>query len=295
MSNDTTNPRYYLLDVFGETKYTGNQLAVVRDCQDMSTEQMQRIAKEFNFSETTFITSESEQAGGYDVRIFTPDAELKFAGHPTLGTAYVIREKVIEKPVEQVALNLAVGQIPVEFRSDGLCWMHQKSPTFEEQIGVADMARVLSLSEVMIDQRFPVQVVSTGTPFYIVSLKDLDTVKQAKIDLPRYNELIHGRDAKAIYLFSAETYDDNNDLNARLFADFYGVAEDAATGSAAGCLSGWLARHRYLDSSTVDAKVEQGYEIGRPSLLHLKACEQDGAIDVHVGGRVILTAQGTLV
>jgi trans-2,3-dihydro-3-hydroxyanthranilate isomerase len=295
MNKDATQLRYYLLDVFGETKYSGNQLAVVRDCQNLSTEQMQRIAKEFNFSETTFITSETARDGGYDVRIFTPDAELKFAGHPTLGTAFVIREMVISEPAERVALNLGAGQIPVEFRADGLCWMHQKSPTFEEHIGVAEMARVLSLSDLLIDQRFPVQVVSTGTPFYIVPLKDMNAVRQAKIDRPRYNELIQGREAKAVYLFSSETYDENNDLNARLFADFYGVAEDAATGSAAGCLAGWLVKHRYFDSRDVDCRVEQGYEIDRQSLLHLKATESAGSIDVHVGGRVILTAQGTLL
>lgn len=287
--------RFYILDVFGETKYSGNQLAVVRDCHGMSTEQMQQIAKEFNFSETTFVTSESENDGGYDVRIFTPDAELKFAGHPTLGTAFTIREKIIGQQVERVTLNLKVGQIPVEFHPDGLCWMHQKNPSFDEQITVAKMSRVLSLPEAVFDSRFPVQIVSTGTPFYIVPLKDLAATRQAKIDRPCYDDLIKNREAKGIYLFSSGTYDTANNLNTRLFADFYGVPEDPATGSAAGCLAGWLCKHQYFDTSDVDIRVEQGYEIDRRSLLHLKASEEETGIDVHVGGRVILIAEGRLV
>jgi len=135
---------FYIVDVFAEEKYAGNQLAVVRDAAVLSNSQMQQIAKEMNYSETTFILSEELREGGYDVRIFTPGAEVPFAGHPTLGTAYVIRQEIIKKPVETVNLNLKVGRIPVTFQDAGegedILWMKQIEPTFGEVFDAGDIA-----------------------------------------------------------------------------------------------------------------------------------------------------------
>src|SRR4030042_912475 len=129
---------FYIVDVFAEEKYAGNQLAVVRDATALSDSQMQKITKEMNYSETTFIMSEEPREGGYDVRIFTPAAEVPFAGHPTLGTAYIIRQEIVRKPVQQVNLNLKVGQIPVCFdrQDDGrdILWMTPKEATFGEEL-----------------------------------------------------------------------------------------------------------------------------------------------------------------
>ncbi|HEY9706832.1 MAG TPA: PhzF family phenazine biosynthesis isomerase, partial [Oculatellaceae cyanobacterium] len=125
---------FYIVDVFAVEKYTGNQLAVFTDAVALSETQMQRIAKEMNYSETTFITSTDLRDGGYDVRIFTPNKELPFAGHPTLGTAYIIQREIINEPVEKVNLNLKVGQIPVTWHqtvdADEVLWMRQNPPTF---------------------------------------------------------------------------------------------------------------------------------------------------------------------
>ena len=290
---------FYILDVFAEEKYAGNQLAVVRDAANLSDEQMQKIAKEMNYSETTFILSEQKRNDGYDVRIFTLERELPFAGHPTLGTAYVIQQEIAGKPVDMIKLNLKVGQIPVTFNYDGkqpgALWMKQIEPIFGQTIEPQSISEVLGIDESDIDERFPIQEVSTGIFFIIVPLKTLDAVKGSRVVRDKYFKLVENLQAKAILVFCPETYNHDNELNARMFCDYYGIAEDPATGSANGCLAGYLAKYRYFGSSQVDIRVEQGYEIGRPSLLYLKAEDHDGKIDVSVGGKVVMVAKGELI
>lgn len=291
--------RLFIVDVFAEHKYAGNQLAVVFGADELTTEQMHAIAREMNYSETTFLTAERERDGGYDVRIFTPGGEVPFAGHPTLGTAWVIRRELAGEGTRRIVLNLKLGQIPVTFERQGdgteLLWMEQAQPSFGPSVDVREVAAVLNLPPEAFDTRFPIQEVSTGLPFLIVPLRGLDAVKQAYVDGPRYAELIRDREAKCLFFFSAEVYEPANQINARMFGDYYGVPEDPATGSANGCLAAWLVRHRYFGRAEIDVRVEQGYEIARPSLLRLKAREAEGKFEILVGGRVFLTAQGELV
>jgi len=289
---------FYLVDVFAEQKYAGNQLAVVDSGALLSTAQMQEIANEMHFSETTFILSHKQRKGGFDVRIFTPSAEVPFAGHPTLGTAYIIRHFLIKKRVDTVLLNLKVGQIPVSFEKTGArqetVWMEQVPPTFGKTFSAMQLAQVLRLSVDDFDSRYPIQEVSTGLPFIIVPLKTLATVKRARINMESLLEL--AKEAKAgILVFCPETYNKGNDLNVRVFADLFGVPEDPATGSGNGCLAGYLSRYRYFGTDEVNARVEQGYEVNRRSLLLLKAENKAGNIRVHVGGKVMLVATGKLV
>ncbi len=286
---------FYILDVFAEQKYAGNQLAVVRNAGDIPTEDMQQIAREMNFSETTFITSEIEKNGGYVVRIFTPAQELPFAGHPTLGTAYIIQQEIIGKSIDKVALNLGVGQIPVEFREDGNLWMKQVEPSFGKTFPAHEMAEILDLEESDMDAKFPIEEVSTGFYTLIVPLKTLDAVKRARVNIELHRQHVEDNLALNILIFAPEAYHRGNHLNVRFFAHFLGVPEDPATGSANGCLAGWLVKHRYFDSDSIDIRVEQGCEIGRPSLLHLQAAEVDGKIDVNVGGKVVMVAKGELL
>ncbi len=290
---------FYVVDVFAERKYAGNQLAVFKDAKAISDTEMQQFAKEMNYSETTFILSEEKRNGGYDVRIFTPENELPFAGHPTLGTAFVIQQEIIKEPVEKVILNLKVGQIPVSFKYSGkqidIMWMRQINPIFGQTFDSESISGVISLDKKEIDDRFPIQDVSTGVPFIIVPLKTLDAVKQAKIDRNKYFELIKDTQAKAILVFCPQVYNQGNDLNVRVFADYYGVPEDPATGSANGCLAGYLVKHRYFGKDRIEVRVEQGYEIGRPSLLFLRAEEKEGKIDVFVGGKIIMIARGEFI
>ncbi len=288
--------RFYIVDVFAETKLAGNQLAVFRDCADLSTVEMQKIAAEMHVSETTFITSERQREGGYDVRIFTPDFELPFAGHPTLGTAYVLQSKVIGKQVDQVRLNLKVGQIPVSvsYKSGkpDLLWMRQKEPVFGRSYTAAPVARALGLSPSDIDLRFPIQDVSTGLLFTMVPLKSLDAVRRIHLDHEKADTLLASSKSLAFLVFSTETYNKGNDLNVRVIGPSPSIPEDPATGSANGCLAAYLVKHSYFGSQVVDVRVEQGYEIGRNALLLLKARKHEGGIEVNVGGRVQFIASG---
>jgi trans-2,3-dihydro-3-hydroxyanthranilate isomerase len=290
---------FYILDVFTEDKYAGNQLAVVRDAAGLSDSEMQNITKEMNYSETTFILSDDQRNGGYDVRIFTPAEEVPFAGHPTLGTAYVIQQEIIKEPADTIILNIKVGQIPVTFnykaKDKDILWMQQKEPAFGQVIEPEPISEVLGIDKKDIDKRFPVQEVSTGMFFMIVPLKTLDVVKRAKVARDKYFKLIKDRQAKAILVFCPETYLQENDLNVRVFVDYFGIPEDPATGSGNGCLAGYLVKHRYFGKNHIDIRAEQGYEIGRPSLLYLRAENKDGEINVSVGGKVVMVAKGELI
>jgi trans-2,3-dihydro-3-hydroxyanthranilate isomerase len=289
---------FFIVDVFAENKYEGNQLAVIRGGARFSDDQMQKIAREMNYSETTFIISEAAQEVGYAVRIFTPKEEIPFAGHPTLGTAYIIRKEIIREQVSQVVLNLKAGQIPVDFDDqngeDGYLWMTQLPPIFGDTFEAGPLSAMLNLDPANFDARFPIQIISTGTPFILAPLTSLSAIKRARLNLERYFEFIADLPAKAVLIFAPETYFPENNMNVRLFADYFGVPEDPATGSANGCLAGYLAKYRYWGEPKINVRVEQGYEIGRPSLLLLKAEEVGKKVRVQVGGRVIPVAEGKL-
>jgi trans-2,3-dihydro-3-hydroxyanthranilate isomerase len=291
-------PNFYMVDVFAEEKYAGNQLAVFENAEALSGAEMQKIAREIHYSETTFITSSEMRNGGYDVRIFTPAEEVPFAGHPTLGTAYVIKHKAANKRVSKILLNLKAGQIPVTFEEDGnksVAWMKQIEPAFGKTLDAIQVLDALNLDADTVNSRFPIQEVSTGLPFIIVPLKTLDALKRARVSRDKFLNLIKNIQAKIILIFCPETYNSKNNLNVRVFADYYGIPEDPATGSGNGCLAGYLVKHRYFGKEKVDVRVEQGYEIGRPSLLLLRAENKKGEIDVYVGGKIVMIAKGKMI
>lgn len=289
-------PKFFITDVFTNRKYGGNQLATFIDCESLSDQEMQKIAKEINFSETTFIMSRMRNDNGYDVRIFTPNAEVEFAGHPTLGTAYILREKLRLTTDNVVVLNLRVGKIPVTFSALSeptlKLWMKQMPPKFGKQVEADRLARVLNLDLSDFDTTHPIEEVSTGFPTLIVPLTSLAALKRAKINKDEYFALVNDAWAKVILIFSREGYEPEQSLSVRVFADFFGIAEDAATGSSNGSLAGYLAHHNFYGGSIVNATVGQGYEMGRPSNLELRADQKNGEIDVSVGGSVVEVAEG---
>ena len=279
---------FEIVDVFATGKYTGNQLAVVRDAGDATDDEMLAVAKEFGFSETTFVESEGNEPR---VRIFTPAEEVNFAGHPTLGTAAVL---LGDRDSEEVTLDLNVGPLPVR-EQEGVLWMEQNAAEFGDVRNRESVAEVLDIKATDIDDDYPVQEVSTGLPAVIVPLETLDAVRRVSLDREAYDEFVAESDAKLLHAFAPETYEDENDLNARMFAPYYGVPEDPATGSANGCLGAYLVEHGYLDSSDVDVRVEQGYEVERPSLVRVCARKNENrSVDVEVGGTVERVAKGEL-
>jgi trans-2,3-dihydro-3-hydroxyanthranilate isomerase len=290
---------FFIVDVFAEQKYAGNQLAVFPEGGSFTDEEMQLIARETNFSETTFILPGRSENGGYNVRIFSLDEELPFAGHPTLGTAYIIQREIIKEEVPQIILNLPVGPIPVEIAyRDGKpqeLFMLQQQPSYGEILDPFDLAAVLNIDPAEIDSRFPIQEVSTGLPFIIIPLKSLKVQSEIKVNIERFMAFVESREAKSLYVFCPETYHENNDLNARMFDYYNGIPEDPATGSAAGCLAAYLLKYRYCGGAEIDLRIEQGFEIKRPSLILIRAAESGGEMEINVGGRVIPVAEGRLL
>ncbi|GAA0511374.1 trans-2,3-dihydro-3-hydroxyanthranilate isomerase [Halorubrum aquaticum] len=289
--------RVHFVDVFAQGKYTGNQLAVVRDASNLSTDEMLAFTRETNFSEATFIESSDATENGYDVRIFDPAEEIPFAGHPTLGTAFVIREHLRDDLPEEVVLNLGVGEIPVwveDHDGDETYWMRQIQPTFEDEFPPELFAEILGLDVSDVDDSRPIRLVSTGLPTVVVPLNSLDAVRRAETQPePYYDRLIDSHGNVNVLVFSTETSEDN-DLHVRVFADCSGVPEDPATGSSNGCLAAYLVEHDYFDTDDIEVTVEQGYEMGRPSLLRLRASKGPEGIDVEVGGRVSSVLEGRL-
>ncbi|MDO8412578.1 MAG: PhzF family phenazine biosynthesis protein [Gallionellaceae bacterium] len=291
-----SKPGFFITDVFTTQRYGGNPLATFIDCESLSDQEMQQIAKEINFSETTFITSRQPKNGGYDVRIFTPNAEIDFAGHPILGTAHIIRNKLRLDSMNEILLNLRIGQIPVTFEEvagkPSILWMKQMTPTFGKQLDAKTLGRVLSIAQSDIDENFPIEEVSTGFPTLLVPLKNQAALKRTKINKDEYFTLVNDAWAKIILVFSLQGHEKNQHLSVRVFADYYGITEDAATGSSNGCLAAYLTRHKLLGSSNVEVAVGQGYEMGRPATLLLRANENNNGIEVFVGGSVVDVAEG---
>jgi trans-2,3-dihydro-3-hydroxyanthranilate isomerase len=293
------NIPFLILDVFATEKYTGNQLAVCLDAGDLTALQMQQIAREINFSETTFVTNSEPVNGGYNTRIFTPTTELPFAGHPTLGTAFAIQQEIIKHQVERVNLNYQVGQIPVDLNylngTPDILWMHQQQPKFDDPIGADSLAAVIGVNSTDIDLHYPIESVSTGLPFIIIPLKTIAAVSQAKLNLDLYYKTVANLPAQAILIFCPETIDPNRQLHVRVFTECFGIPEDPATGSANGCLAAYLTKYQYFGSPNLDITVEQGIEMGRSSLLYLRADYNPDSCPVSIGGRVINIAKGEFI
>jgi trans-2,3-dihydro-3-hydroxyanthranilate isomerase len=286
---------FFITDVFGTTRYTGNPLATLLHCRSLTSAEMQQIAREMNFSETTFILTETPVDTGYDVRIFTPSAEIPFAGHPTLGTAFIVQQHVIRRPVEKVTLNLASGKIDVSFATaqvDGRLWMRQAQPEFGPPVDAAAVVSALGLATSDLDPRWPVAQISTGLPQIIVPLRSLDALKRAAPARERYDQLVQSTWAKCILIFASPGHVPAHALGVRVFAGYFGVPEDPATGSANGCLAAYLVRHRCFGAASIDLVTGQGFEIGRPSELALRAREEGGVFTIDVGGRVTPVATG---
>ncbi|MET0071167.1 MAG: PhzF family phenazine biosynthesis protein [Candidatus Thiodiazotropha sp.] len=289
----------YIVDVFAEQPYSGNQLAVVVGAENLSSETMQLLAAEMNFSETTFVLSKPDADGGYPVRVFTPAREIAFTGHPILGTAWVIRHYVTPEPHPEIRLNLAVGQVPVAFETsaDGreAAWFIAPNMTLEAVAPREPVAVALGILPEDIVTEAPIQVISAGTSAMIVPLRSLDALQRSRLDLDRFEPLAAQGLPPLLYLFCQQPRDRQNDLAARFFFEAHGVREDPATGNGAAFLGAYLLRHRLLPDTDISLRIEQGYEVRRPSLVKLQAGMEAGVPQVRVGGFIVPTLQGVLM
>lgn len=289
---------FHIVDVFAAHAYAGNPLAVVLDADGMDTATMQLVAAETNYSETTFVGSRPEADGGYCVRLFTPAREIAFAGHPILGTAWVVRHHVAPQERGPVRLNLPVGQVPVSFEAEAAgpetAWFRAPAVSAGPSCAAERMAAALGLAATDIDCRAPVQQFGASTAAMVVPLNSLDALRRARLDLAAYAPLLAEGFPPLTYLFCRETHQPGNDLCARFFFEAHGVREDPATGNGAAFLGAWLLEYGYLERTELDLRIEQGYEVRRPSLVRVRARGSGAGREISVGGGVIPVVRGEL-
>lgn len=293
--------RIRIVDVFTDEALAGNQLAVVLDAEDMPGELMQRVAREMNFSETTFVMPPGDPSHAARVRIFTPGAELTFAGHPTIGTAWVLwQEKLVPGGATEFVLEEKVGPVQVKAVAESdrtMFWMsHPRlefGPTFDRR---ADMAAALGLEESDLAPGVPMQLASTGAPHLFVALRDKRAVDAAVSDPARLGEVFKDEPEVAVFLFAV---DGPGRFYSRMFAGHViDIREDPATGSASGPLGAFAVRHGLVPrAGEVSLVSEQGTKMGRRSLVHIKLGYDDaGEIPsrIEVGGSVMPVLIGML-
>jgi trans-2,3-dihydro-3-hydroxyanthranilate isomerase len=297
--------RYVTADVFTSQPYGGNQLAVFPDARHIPEHRLLDVTREFNFSETTFVYPAREPTHTRRVRIFTPGAEVPFAGHPTVGTAHVlatIGEIPLAGDETRIVFEEGVGPVPVMIRAlDGRPTFSQLSVAKLPEAGPpppprAALARVLGLGESdLLDGEWSPEPFSCGLPFLFVGLRDRDAVARAHIRLDEWQSTLAGQWAPEVFVFARGGERPGTDFRARMFAPGLRVAEDPATGSACAAFAGYLVARDARRDGTLHWTVEQGFEMGRPSILEIEADVRHGApVAVRVGGASVLMSEGTM-
>lgn len=295
---------YYIVDVFTDRQFGGNPLAVFTDGRGLSTETMQRLAKEMSLSESTFVLPPEDPANHFKLRIFTPGKELPMAGHPTVGTSFVLaRERMFDWSGDQGDLRLeeGVGLIPVhlEFKDGAphMIWMTQHRPQFGPVIeDVAAVAEMLSIQPGDINTDLPIEVVSCGVPFLFVPVRDLATMRRLQMRQEVSTRLLEPLGLGEVFIFAPEVEYEGSTVHSRMFAPHFGIAEDPATGGASGPLGSYLVRYGLVPAEPTAYMVsEQGIEMGRPSFCHIRITrEGDEIVKVQVGGQAVYMGQGDI-
>jgi len=298
--------RFYTADVFTSRPFGGNQLAVFPDGRGLADGLMQAIAREFNFSETVFVLPPSDSRHTRRLRIFTPSAEVPFAGHPTIGTAHVLAasgEVRAEGNEARILFEEGIGIVPVrvQFREDRPVFAQltaAKMPEFGPPApAAAELASALGLElgDICDEGIMQPEAVSCGLRFLYVPVRDRVVLGRARVRRDRWDQVLAGYWAPQVYLFTADTGSPEVHVRARMFAPGLGVEEDPASGSAAAALAGYLARREQTAGDMLRWVVEQGVEMGRPSRLEVEAERVGGELkNIRVGGQSVVVTEGTL-
>lgn len=294
----TRTYEFVQVDVFTDHVFGGNPLAVFPKATGLTDAEMQAIAREMNLSETTFVLTPTHDGCAAKVRIFTPERELPFAGHPTIGTAFVLAASgMLPEGAQRLVLEEGIGPVPVDLEGDlrapSFLWMHQRDAEFGAEIkDRALAASLIGLSEADLWPDAPVQTGSTGLSFLYVPLRDRDAVDRAVLDARMLADLPETRDSRAVFLFAPEPA--GGRAYSRMFAP--PIAEDPATGSASGPLGAYLVKQGLAPRGTeVEIVSEQGVKMGRPSRIHIRLRVTDsGATDIRVGGSAVHVFDGVL-
>jgi trans-2,3-dihydro-3-hydroxyanthranilate isomerase len=281
------------LDVFTDRSYTGNQLAVFPHADGLTTEQMQKLANEINYSETTFILKNTDASADFDIRIFSIKLELPFAGHPTVGTAYAIMDilDIWQEKKDTLTLKTKVGVIPLEKKKE-IIWMTQNAPEFFDQYrDKREIADLINVSPEDIADDVPVEEISTGNTMLIIPLKSLAAIRSADGNVNNLKRFYRNKKTVGPYVYTTETVHPGAHVHTRFFAGHLGIIEDAATGSAAGPLTAYLLKYKVFGDSFEIAN-EQGIEMGRPSMILMRGKLKDSTYTIRIGGQCAYVGRG---
>ena len=302
----TVRYRYHTADVFTDRAFGGNPLAVLPDARGLTDQQMLDVTREFNYSETVFVLPPDRPDSTRKLRIFTPGGEIPFAGHPTIGAAHVladIGEVTLEDKGTSINFEEGVGRVSVFIQGESGFPVYAELtaaqlPEFDYDVPLpADLAQALSLrpDDICTDGLTP-EIASCGVPYLIVPVQDRGALVRAQIDRARWNPTFTACSTSEVYLICQDPAFPDSALRARMFAPNVGIDEDPATGSAAVALAGYLGVREERQDGTLKWVVEQGFEMGRPSILHLEADKRGGEIvEVRVGGSTVMISEGTIL
>jgi trans-2,3-dihydro-3-hydroxyanthranilate isomerase len=291
--------RYFICDVFTDTRFGGNQLAVLPEAAGLSDQRMQQVAREFNFSETAFVLP-PERGHARRVRIFTPAVEVPFAGHPNIGTAFVLATMGAFGPIDgsiTITFEEKAGLVPITIRRrEGRLWCELSAPerlSLGKTVAAETLASAVSLDpKDVVATTHPPQVVSVGLPFLVAELVNRAALARARVNAAGFDAIAAQGITPDVHLYARSA--DDFDIRARMFAPFDGVPEDPATGSANCALAGLLSHYGHADG-TVSWRIAQGVEMGRPSVLEASAEKRDGVVvATRVGGASVLVSEGTI-
>ncbi len=309
MTTPTRSLPFYTADAFAEEPFGGNPVAVIPDATDLTEREFQQIAREMNLSETVFVVPPTDPAAIVKLRIFTPTQEIPFAGHPVIGTFFVLsalQKFPLTQPVTRYVFECNIGLFPVELhvangQVDNVI-MTQPKPQFlgtaESIQDLYEVSRALGMNKTAIaETHLPIEVVSTGLPVVIVPVRTLTAVKSIQADPAGITEVCDKLGANGIMVFTPVTVEEWADVHTRMFAAPIGIWEDPATGSASGALGAYLVKNGVVDvGPTTEVFMEQGYEIDRPSRITVQVFSDDDAIqEIKVGGQAVMVAEGKLL
>ncbi len=300
---------FYQADVFTSEPFGGNPLAVFPESEGLTEREFQQIAREMNLSETVFVLPPTDPRASAKIRIFTPSQEIPFAGHPILGTFFILgtlKRLQLTEPITQVFYECHLGVFPLDIvvlrGNIEQVMMSQPAPEFIETITqvefLYDLAKALGVQKsVLMDSMFPVELVSTGLPVLIVPVRTLTAVKSMKVNHSAILDCCDRVGAQGIMVFTTMTVEENAGVHTRMFAEPIGIPEDPATGSASGALGAYLVKNGVVEiGPTTEVVMEQGYEIDRPSRILVQVFSDDDMIKtIKVGGQVVMVAEGKIL
>lgn len=309
MATPTRRIQFYKADVFADEAFGGNPVAVIPDAQGLADREFQQIAREMNLSETVFVVPPTDPAAIVKLRIFTPTQEIPFAGHPVIGTFFVLsllNRFPLQEPVTRFIFECNIGLFPVELGvfngSVEQVIMSQPEPQFFETVDnlqdLYEISRALGLNKTnIVDTHLPIEIVSTGLPVLIVPIRTLTAVKSIQVDLTGTMEVCDRLGVNGMMVFTPITVEDWAHVHTRMFAAPIGIIEDPATGSASGALGAYLVKNGVVDvGPTTEIMMEQGYEIDRPSRILVQVFSDDDKIqEIKVGGQAVMVAEGKLL